>query len=310
MIIGTQMGRDLSIQESIKEVKERKDQGLVTISSVCPGITTYITKTHPKIVPMLSEVKSPQQITGHILKSQILKTHQVSPENVFHLAIMPCFDKKLESVNPDFQINGANEVDLVLTPKEIVDFVQTEWNTDFRALGSSPSIDNQEGNQETRTLVVSKPTAIEQFNTFSSNSGSSSGGYLHHILQSYNLPVSTRVVSQDYIEYEVDGFKAAAISGFKNIQNLVRKLQPKTRRGKKVHYDYVELMACPSGCINGGGQLVKNGKEGITLANSKYDEIQQTEVGQLEPGIAENSLRTHYKAVEQEQDGFVLGTTW
>jgi iron only hydrogenase large subunit-like protein len=195
---------------------------------------------------------------------------------------MPCFDKKLEASREDFTENGVRDVDCVITTTELVTMIQ-ERGIDLRQLSESLNL------SEFETRMVSHP-------------GSSSGGYLHHLLTSsaqslFGLDVdvaeakgvSVRTVRNgDMVEYTLEEngkikLRMARCYGFRNIQNLVRKLEGKGGKvvkkkvGKEEHgWDYVEVMACPSGCVNGGGQL-----PGPSMAEKVYSPkewLQQVEL--------------------------------
>lgn len=204
---------------------------------------------------------------------------QMSAKGVYHVTVMPCYDKKLEASRTDFALEEeeTREVDCVLTTGEVLKMMQ-EKSLDLVSLAET-YISNQ------NDLVFPPLLAAP---------GTSSGSYLHQtitqIIQS--LPASTlstvqlqtkQIRGQDYIDYTLATpsstlFKGATCYGFRNLQNLVRKLgreknlpvskgalkavaiKRPLRKKKDAEedgrgYDYIEVMACPSGCVNGGGQL-------------------------------------------------------
>lgn len=263
-IVGTEIGRAMALVQEADDAWKRKDQesGPV-LSSICPGWTCYVEKSHPEMLPFLSHVRSPQQITGHLVKELVAKLHGTKTCHVYHVSIMPCFDKKLEAARPDFEVGGAREVDLVITAREVVEMINTEFGLGFDILPNSSLIAAQ---------VTPEGWPVEE--QWLSNAGSSSGGYLAYTLAKIqSLHPGSEIVTipgknNDQIEYHVvlndqPVFRGAQVYGFRNIQNLVRKLKPS--KGKVVRarasksdpsqWNYVELMACPGGCINGGGQL-------------------------------------------------------
>ena len=264
------------------------------LTSACPGWICYAEKTHPHVLQHLSRLKSPQSLTGTLVKTVLSQTLNINPSQIWHLAIMPCFDKKLEASREELtDINWrpsssptsaapVRDVDCVITARELLMLAETR-SISFPALPRKPL-----------TCSCSPPFPDPKLNTFlfpHSQSPSrrkpqlpaagSSGGYLYHILctqQSLHPGSaihSTRGRNADVIEYTLSVhdevlFRAARYYGFRNIQNLVRKLKPvkKSRMpgGKTVgarkpgaksemDYAYVEVMACPGGCTNGGGQI-------------------------------------------------------
>ena len=272
------------------------------LSSACPGWICYAEKTHPFVLPHLSRLKSPQALSGTFLKTVLSKSFGIPPSRIWHLAVMPCFDKKLEASreeltdvswqSADIQ-NGADmhqpvrDVDCVITARELLTLAAS------RGL-SLPSLPLQP-----LSHTYTPPLPMKALDFFISSKLSSSeqsfemgtsGGYLHHVLKTFQSRnpgteiVTNRGRNADVVEYVLtsqDGqpiLKAARYYGFRNIQNLVRKLKPSrssrmpgakptvanrrqpvsrhaTAGGSGSDYAYVEVMACPGGCTNGGGQI-------------------------------------------------------
>lgn len=208
------------------------------------GWICYAEKTHGSwILPHLSEVKSPQQIAGMLIKDILSQRIGTVASRLAVVMVMPCFDKKLEASRSDFlRADGeSKDVDFVITPVEIEQILQ-ELAIDFNDLSSS-SVDTFNDSLDYTWCV---PT------------GSGSGGYAENVLRyaakelfSVNLEqiIFAPVKNNDIREasLEIDGqtvISVAIINGFKNIQNLVQKM-----KRKKCTYDYVEVMACPSGKV-------------------------------------------------------------
>jgi iron only hydrogenase large subunit-like protein len=261
------------------------------LTSSCPGWVCYAEKTHPYILPHISRIKSPQALMGTLLKTALSRTLGISPDRIWHLAIMPCFDKKLEASREELTDSvwngnglpgrGVRDVDCVITSKEILMLTQSRGIDFFRLSKDSIPVSSR--------VPFPDPT-IQEF-IFPSHQGGrtipaagTSGGNLYYTLQfvasqhSGSRIEATRGRNADVAEFSVISasgdmiFRAARYYGFRNIQNLVRKLKPArpsrmpgaravgaTRKpaGKPagLEYDYVEVMACPGGCTNGGGQI-------------------------------------------------------
>ena len=269
-VFDTNLGREIALVEGAREFQSRwtakqssqESSLLPVISASCPGWICYLEKTHHAILPYLSTIRSPQQLMGSLIKTMYVRRWGVSPDKVWHLSVMPCFDKKLEATREDFAENGVRDVDCVITTAELVKMIE-ERGVDFSQLPESQNLSNLE------TRMASHP-------------GSSSGGYLHHLMtvsaqslfgldvdvaEARGVQVRT-IRNGDMVEYTLEEngqikLRMARCYGFRNIQNLVRKLEGKGGRvvkkkqpGKEERgWDYVEVMACPSGCVNGGGQL-------------------------------------------------------
>ncbi|KAK9454534.1 iron hydrogenase [Dipodascopsis uninucleata] len=313
-LVGMGVGRQVSVAFSVEESENRtSSSGKPILASACPGWICYVEKTHPHVIPYLSNVKSPQQITGSLLKALISQECNIKAEDIYHVSVMPCFDKKLEASRPEFKTDGVPDVDCVITTKEVCQLLLDE-NIDFVS-GVSEDLDPK------KSLELMKPAQWPSQWNWESSKGSSSGGYLWHILahKAAASGKNTKIVpipgkNADMVEFHVVDTnnekdiiaKAAQIYGFRNIQNLVRKLKSgpggatvrrtavssKSKRSSAtsgtitvlnpMEYDYVEVMACPGGCINGGGQIgPPNGdglKEWKVKVEEKYREISLTTI--------------------------------
>lgn len=130
MVIDSSFSRDFSLLESVEEFISRykladKKNPLPIIASACPGWICYAEKTKPKLLPYISKVKSPQQIMGTLVKDYWASKLEIHPENIYHVSIMPCFDKKLEASRDDFynETHKTRDVDTVLTSAEVIDII-------------------------------------------------------------------------------------------------------------------------------------------------------------------------------------------
>ena len=256
------------------------------LTSSCPGWICYAEKTHPHILPHLSRIKSPQALTGTLLKTILSKRLGISPDQIWHLAVMPCFDKKLEAsreelTNASWQdlpqsnvaMSPIRDVDCVITAREILILA------DSRGV-SFPNLPRAPLDTAVMRGLFNEPLADFLFplssdgrsSSIQKPEGGSSGGYLYHVLsmqQQQHLGSeirSHRGRNSDVVEYTVVRgkevlFSGARFYGFRNIQNLVRKLRPKeSKLGQKAagarrqplggksernDYAYVEVMACP-----------------------------------------------------------------
>ena len=266
------------------------------LTSACPGWVCYAEKTHAHVLPHLSRLKSPQALTGTLLKSVLAKQHGIPPERVWHLAVMPCFDKKLEASRAELtshawhgrEDDGVRDVDCVITARELLMLAETR-NISFPLLPRRPCTREFQPpfpDQQIDAFLSSPARALKRKRESPAATGTS-GGYLNHILQTQRSEHPGSIIhvengrNTDVSDYSVVGpdgtliFKAARYYGFRNIQNLVRRLKParasrmpgatrKPGATKKPHghgvgngcdYSYVEVMACPGGCTNGGGQI-------------------------------------------------------
>lgn len=273
------------------------------LTSACPGWICYAEKTHPYVLPHLSRLKSPQALAGTLIKSVLSQRYNVHPSQIFHVAIMPCFDKKLEASrseltsgvwlpNHDDSEAPVRDVDCVITARELL-HLAAERNIAFSSLPRTPLPESQRTPFPDAKLdaFLFPPTRRKN----QDGVAGPSGGYLYHILETYQAENPGSEISvfrgrnADVVEYSlVRGsetiMKTARYYGFRNIQNLVRKLKPTklskmpgarggVRRpgglggdGMK-EYAYVEVMACPGGCTNGGGQVKVTEVEELRVAD-------------------------------------------
>lgn len=293
------------------------------LSSACPGWICYAEKTHPFILPHLSRLKSPQALSGTFLKTVLSKSLGVHPSRIWHLAVMPCFDKKLEASREELtdvswrqgdstgsETQPVRDVDCVITARELLSLASSRGfslsNLPLQPLPLSftpPFPEKTLGSLLSLKRSRAEPTLA----------AGTSGGYLHQVLMTFqarNLGselVINRGRNVDVVEYVLmsqEGqtiLKAARYYGFRNIQNLVRKLKParmsrlpgakpaarpvaRPAAGRRQpisrnavstsssgsDYAYVEVMACPGGCTNGGGQIrVEDAREILGISQGE-----------------------------------------
>lgn len=257
---------------------------LPLLTSACPGWICYAEKTQPGALPYVSKVKSPQQIMGTIVKDYFARKiarYDADDANngddndddsggggsryssFYHVTVMPCYDKKLEASREDFQASlfeGQQEVDLALTTTELEQLLHKKNYESLKDVPMEEYIDPL-----FNEVQIDPATGQQMLGNVDGLSGS--GGYLEvvfryaaaHLFGVDNVGEIKfkRGRNEDFQEcwLEVDGEKVlhfAVAYGFRNIQNVVRRLNSKRR---KLPYHFVEVMACPSGCLNGGGQL-------------------------------------------------------
>lgn len=287
--------RDLCLYASVEEVcASRDDQKGPILTSACPGWICYAEKTHPHVLPHLSSLKSPQAVAGTLVKSILAKQCSIPPDKVWHLAIMPCFDKKLEGARAELtshswhgQDGGAvRDVDCVITARELLMLAESR-GISFPCLPRAPL--NKHFSPVFPNTAVTDYLTQHHDRSYSLASGTTigtSGGFLNHIMHAKQAshpgssihvqPGRNPDVAEHVLvdEQGMERFRAARYYGFRNIQNLVRRLKPakqsrvpganpgrraggsrKPSGEKDADYGYVEVMACPGGCTNGGGQI-------------------------------------------------------
>ncbi len=264
-VFDLRLAEDVSLLEHRKEFVSRfrsADFKRPLLTSSCPGWICYAEKTHGHwILPHVSRVRSAQQIMGAFIKEKFPLCK--------HVTVMPCFDKKLEASRGDF----GDDVDLVITTVEIERMIADEIKPDLKCF---------------------KPVELDGDFDLKRNRGSGSGGYAENVFIHAAKELFGNDLANDEIVYEAvknNDFlvttlkdesgktllKFGVANGFKNIQNVVQKM-----KRKRCDFDFIEIMACPSGCLNGGAQARPangNAKELISIleANFKDLEVQSPE---------------------------------
>ncbi|XP_061181017.1 cytosolic Fe-S cluster assembly factor narfl-like [Saccostrea echinata] len=320
-VFDTTFSRNFSLLESCREFIQRyyeaetNKTSLPMLASACPGWICYAEKTHGSyILPYISTTKSPQQIMGSLVKDYFARKHGLIPSQVYHVTVMPCYDKKLEASRQDFynDVYRTRDVDCVITSGEVEKMLEKE-NISLGEVEGDTSFSLMSG-------LVSPGGGLV------SHIGGGSGGYLEHIMryavsQIHGTSVESlqykTLRNQDFQEVivEVEGKKPLRMAlayGFRNIQNIVQKI----KRGKMT-YDFVEIMACPSGCVNGGGQirpaegqtnaeLLQKVKESYTAVPcvqpdlwTGVREIYEDWLGGMDTDKARAMLHTQYHGVEK-----------
>ncbi len=253
---------EIALLENCLEFQRRLQSGenLPMMTSACPGWICYVEKSQPHLIPYISPVKSPQSIMGTLIKQFWSLEINTSPDSIFHVAIMPCYDKKLESVREELIVGNVPETDCVLTTGELEKWLdENDMNlsevkegsfdvffNDASELGDMMDCDNES---------ICWPSSLT-----GEDDPVGSGGYLSHLVRYMSLSHELGRIplkqgrNADIVECQLNNGQNhtnfAIINGFRNIQGLVRKMKL-----NKCHYHFVEVMACPSGCVNGGGQL-------------------------------------------------------
>ena len=245
-IFDTTFAADMTIMEEGSEFLERlpeiKESGLPMFTSCCPGWVKFIKSQYPDMADRLSSAKSPQQMFGAITKSYYAQKLGVDPEKIFCVSIMPCLAKKDE-----YTWDGAKDVVAVLTTREVERM--------FKAFFIKPE---ELGEDEFDDPLGSGTGAGVIFGA--------TGGVMEAALRSAYFLVTGKNPEADAFQSVrgLDGWKeanfnlagtdirVAVASGLGNARRLMNAI-----RNKEVHYDFVEIMSCPGGCINGGGQPYK-----------------------------------------------------
>lgn len=245
-VFDTAFGADLTVMEEASELVHRiKNNGILPIMTSCsPGWTKFIETFYPEFIPNLSSCKSPHQMLGAITKSYFASKINVKPEDIFVVSVMPCTAKKFEIKRDTNIVDGNKDVDVVITTRELAKMLKIGGVNFFNIEDSD--FDNPLG---------AASSAGEIFGA--------SGGVLEASLRTaYNLITDKELKEINFqsvrgltrlkeATVDINGrmFNVAAVSSLSEARKLIERI-----KCDEAKYDFVEVMACPGGCIAGGGQ--------------------------------------------------------
>ncbi len=260
-VFDTTFSADLTIMEEGTEFLKRFTEGELKerpmFTSCCPGWIRFIKSQFPHLVKQLSTAKSPQQMFGAAMKTYFADKIQVPPEQIFTVSVMPCVAKKGEREMELFHGEYAgHDIDAVITTRELVKMI--------RSAHISP--DTLKDRESDRPMQQGSGAGV----IFGVTGGVMEAALrsAYYLLKKENPPAdafhavrSPEFQANDGImeaEFAIDDVKVrmAVVSGLGNTRTLLDKIE----RGE-VHYDFVEVMACPGGCVGGGGQPIHDGEE-------------------------------------------------
>ncbi|MEF9942018.1 MAG: [FeFe] hydrogenase, group A [Lachnospiraceae bacterium] len=258
-VFDTTFSADLTIMEEGNEFLSRFTKGELSekpmFTSCCPGWIRFIKSQYPHLVPQLSTAKSPQQMFGAVMKTYFAESIGVKPEDIYTVSIMPCLAKKGErNMELFYGEYAGHDIDTVLTTRELTRMI--------RSAHIKPS-----------TLVDRECDQLMKEGSGAGVIFGATGGVMEAALRSaYFLVTGTNPdvdafkivrstsMNQGVVAAEVTmgdaTVRAAVVSGLGNARKLIELIE----RGD-VHYDFVEVMACPGGCVGGGGQPIHDGQE-------------------------------------------------
>ena len=257
-VFDTNTGADLTIIEEGTELISRIQNGgvLPMITSCSPGWVRYVENSYPELTDHLSTAKSPHQMFGAVLKTYYAEKMGIDPAKVFVVSVMPCVGKKAEADREEMQVNGLRDVDAVITTREAARMMK-EAGIDLSKLADE-EFDNPTG-EATGAAVIFGTT----------------GGVMEAALRTVSEVLTGKELENvefESVRGEVNGIKEATVqigdlevkvavaNGLKNagiIMDMIEK--------GEAPYHFVEIMACPGGCVTGGGQPIHDAKTRATV---------------------------------------------
>ena len=313
-VFDTNTGADFTIMEEATEFVKRfkENDNLPMTTSCCPGWVRFAEMEYPENLSHLSSCKSPHQMFGAIIKSYYAEKNNIDPNKIYVVSVMPCIAKKYEAKREEMQSNGIKDVDSVITTRELARMIK-QANIEFNKL-EDDTFDNPMG-EATGAAAIFGVT----------------GGVMEAALRTaYEIITGEKLKKLEFEEVRgTKGIKKATVQiGDKEVKVAVahglgnaRKVMEDIKNGT-ADYSFVEVMACPGGCIMGGGQPIKNSKIRMTVdvpgkrAQAMYSidekstirkshenpilkEIYKEYLGKPGEHKAHELLHTHYNGMEE-----------
>ena len=252
-VFDTNTAADFTIMEEASEFIDRvkNNKTLPMITSCCPAWVRFIEMEYPDKLDHLSSCKSPHQMFGAILKSYYAKKMNIAPENIYVVSVMPCVAKKFERQREEMKNNDLYNVDAVITTRELAKMIR-QANIDFTILKDS-GFDSPMG-EATGAGAIFGTTGGVMEAALRTAQDLLTGKDLEEI--NFEEVRESKGIKKSIVSINGKDFKIAVASGLGN----ARKIMEEIKLGKS-DYDFIEIMACPGGCIMGGGQPIKSSKE-------------------------------------------------
>ena len=311
-VFDTSYAADLTVLEETSEFLARKTNGekLPQFTSCCPAWVKFAEQYLPQFLPNLSSCRSPQQMFGALAKRTLPEQLKIDPKSLFVVSIMPCTAKKFEAQRPEFAAAGIPDVDAVLTTQELGQMIR-QAGIRFNDL---------------------TPDSLDMPMGFKTGAGvifGTTGGVTEAVLR-FAAEKLTHVKNENAEFTEVRGLegvreqvitlgditlKIAIVHGLKNARTLAEAIA----RGER-QYDFIEVMACPGGCISGAGQPVAfdaktraRRAEGLYNAdktlqlhaaqdNPYLQKCYRDTLGEIGGKTAHELLHTHYHSRKRFED--------
>ena len=295
VVYDTNLTADLTIMEESAEFLEKVKTGakLPMFTSCCPGWIQHVEHKHPHLMPQVSTCGSPMEMFGALIRQQF------KGEDVFSVAIMPCTAKKFEAARPELEKDGERLIDLVLTTTELVNMIK-EAGIDFANLPDSEP-DDPLGDYTGAGVIFGVTGGVTE-------------AVIRRVLDDAS-PDALKTIAACGVR-GLEGIKAfsvtagdltikiAVANGLGNADKLIEKVE-----SGEEYFDFIEVMACPNGCIGGGGQPPACNKRKAERAEAifKADEACALRIPQQNPdlgyvydtllqGRAHELLHIHYPA--------------
>ncbi len=256
-VFDTNTGADFTIMEEANELIERLKNGgtLPMITSCSPGWVKYIEMNYPDQLEHVSSCKSPHQMFGALIKSYYSEKIGVAPEKISVVSVMPCIAKKFEANREQMNVNGIKDVDYVITTRELARMIK-QVGLDFVNLEDS-NFDDPMG-EATGAAAIFGTTGGVMEAALRTAYEKITGDTLKEV--NFEAVRGSEGIKRATVKIGDKEVKAVVAHGLGNAQIVMDEIRSGT-----ADYQFVEIMACPGGCIMGGGQPIRSSKERATL---------------------------------------------
>jgi NADH-quinone oxidoreductase subunit G len=288
-VYDTSTGADLTVleesQEFLNKLENQTDDSMPLFTSCCPAWVQYCEKNYPELLPYVSTCRSPMEMFASVIKEE----NRQNGEKAFHVAVMPCTAKKGEAIRPEFTSDGQPNVDAVITTQEMIQMIK-ESGIMFAEI-EPEAVDMPYSARTGAGVIFGVTGGVTEavLRRLVEDKSKTSLSYL-----AYHGVRGLEGVKETVLPYGDRELKIAVVSGLGNAKNLIEKIKA------GAHYDFVEVMACPNGCINGGGQpfvaqKIKEKRGQGLYAADKLCSIKRSEENPLVQSLYEGLLkdRTH-----------------
>jgi hydrogenase, Fe-only len=299
-VFDTSFAADLTVLEETNEFTRKLEEGgpLPLFTSCCPAWVRYCENNHPELVCNISTCRSPMQMFASLIKAH----YASSSRSLYHVAIMPCTAKKFEAVRTEFSHNGEPMVDCVITTQELIHMIQ-EAGIAFAEL-EPEAVDMPFGTSTGAGVIFGVTGGVTEA-VMRRIASDKSPGALGVI--AYTGVRGMKGCKEATVPFGEREARIAVVSGLANAEALLRRI----RNGEQ--YDFIEVMACPGGCINGGGQpcnsaslreersrLLYNADKMCPIKRSEENPLMQSLYNGMLKGRVHELLHVHYETTGRE----------
>jgi iron-only hydrogenase group A len=280
-VFDTSFTADLTIMEEASELAHRIQTGgtLPMFTSCSPGWIKFVEQSYPELIPNLSTCKSPQQMMGAVIKSYFAEREKIDPKNIVSVSIMPCTAKKFESARPEMAPEHIPDVDYVLTTRELGQLLRT-FGVDLIAM-TPEAADTPFGERSSAGKIFGASGGVMEAAVRTAYYLLTGQELAKPELQPLRGMKGAKEIRAKIGDLEVG---AAVVSGLGNARKLLDEIL-----AGRTDLHFIEVMTCPGGCINGGGQPIGaniNAARARMQALYKIDQTEKLRVSHRNASVA------------------------